>query len=314
MRISLILTGGTIGSESKLDGTLKSSGHGNLVLLTEFLFEKKAEYIDKVEFAVSSPIDILSENLMQNHWNKLITQINKELDSDSDAIIITHGTDTVAYSANLLSILFYGSSKPIFIVSSSKPLSNKNANGYSNFVEAVSMIYEGESQPGLVYVPYKNRDGIMTIHDGNRLIPCDDLSPDFKSAHRKLNEPEYISEKLEGKNLKTIKEINASILAITPYPGMDYRHFDLQGVDGVLHRTYHSSTVTTDIAPQPQNSIFWLKNKCDEHNIPMYFAPVLSQSKQVYETTAQMKKRGIIPLFDMTFEMAYAFLLVYLSS
>ena len=328
MQINLVLTGGTIGSISDDNNILNTNAKSHTSLV-DSLYEIQPSYKELVKFKLSSPINILSENMTLNNLDSLMVHIKQIIDEDfidnqSDGIIITHGTDTVAYTANLLAVLLYGVDIPVFLVASSKPLSDPKANGHANFKKSVDMIIEG-AKPG-VYVPYMNRDGHMYVHKASRLIQCRDLSPDLESCHHKLNNLANIHSQLINAESTTssestttptplihnIKKLSGNILTITPYPGLDYRNYDLDYVDAVLHRTYHSSTLAADTGDDKFNSIFFLKGRCDQKRIPIYFAPVLSDAKQVYESTYTIKKTGITPLLDMTFEMSYIYLLLAL--
>ena len=308
MKIDLILTGGTIGSEAGKDSVIDTDSDAALSRLIDDLYRKHPEYKEKIDFQISAPIDLLSENLSLDHWNDLIEHLKNIDFKDSDGVIITHGTDTLAFTANLLALLFFGTDIPVFLVSSSKPLTDANANGYDHFNKSVDLLMEG-IKPS-VYVPYKNKNDDVYIHEGGRLMQSADLSPDFHSAHHKLNDVQKICRELSenGPILNKIEKLNGNILCISPYPGLDYGNYDLEQVDAVLHRTYHSSTVSAE--NEEDFSVLSLKKRCDEKCIPIYFTPILSSSKQVYSSTDKIIKRGIIPLFDMTFEMSYVYLLI----
>lgn len=308
MKFDLILTGGTIGSEAGPDSIIDTNSDIAVHNLITGVYDKHPDYEEKISFDISKPVDLLSENLNLNHWNDLIVHLkNIDLD-DSDGIIITHGTDTLAFTANLLALLFFGTDIPVFLVSSAKPLTDPDANGYDNFNKAVELLMEG-IKPS-VYVPYKNRDDDVNIHEAGKLVQSADLSPDFQSAHHKLNDVQKICRELSenGPILSKIEKLNGNILCISPYPGLDYGNYDLEQVDAVLHRTYHSSTLSAE--NEKDFSILSLKKRCDEKCIPIYFTPILSYAKQVYSSTDKIIKRGIIPLFDMTFEMSYVYLLI----
>ncbi len=63
-----------------------------------------------------------STNINPNHWKKLILKI-KEIHNQVDAIIITHGTDTMAYTSGAVALSFGRSLKiPIIFTGSQLPL------------------------------------------------------------------------------------------------------------------------------------------------------------------------------------------------
>lgn len=85
---------------------------------------------------------------------KLIAAVNE---SESDNIIILHGSDTLAYTSSLLANMFYD--KNIVITASDKPIEDKTANGISNFNSALRQVLK--NQKG-VFVSY---NGIFSANE-----------------------------------------------------------------------------------------------------------------------------------------------------
>ncbi|MBR4868469.1 MAG: asparaginase, partial [Clostridia bacterium] len=183
-RIPLIRMGGTIGTTIN-NGTMEPNKHASLALLNLYNQRKDAypvQWIQEQDFGV------LSENNTVNTWNQLLESLREivQRNQNYDGIIITHGTDTLAYTAALLSVVCKGMNLPIFLVSSHRPLLDKtgnpdpHANGVDNFATAVSAIYQGIT-PG-VYVPYRNpSNGVMHMHKGEQITQCPIYSDDFSS-------------------------------------------------------------------------------------------------------------------------------------
>jgi L-asparaginase/Glu-tRNA(Gln) amidotransferase subunit D len=64
---------------------------------------------------------------------------------------------------------------------------------------------------------------------------------------------------------------------------------------------YHSGTAR-------ESNIEILLNKCREKNIPIYLQG-LTADAGVYSSTDNIIKQGVIPLYDMTTEYAFAYLM-----
>lgn len=95
-----------------------------------------------MEFFVEEPYRILSENMNAGYVNRLADCVRKVMArNDSEGIIITHGTDTLQYTAALLSYVFGTDCVPVLLVSSDFPLEDERANGMRNFHES-SGIYK----------------------------------------------------------------------------------------------------------------------------------------------------------------------------
>ena len=142
--ILLILTGGTIGSERKKNIVNVSKNN----CLESFLLKKKVNY------KIAQPINILSENTVPNDWNEIVKCIEENWKNNFSGIIITHGTDTLSFTASALSQYFYNFNIPVVLVSSDKPLYEKKATGKSNLKAAINFIIKIKL-PG-TYVSYKN--------------------------------------------------------------------------------------------------------------------------------------------------------------
>lgn len=103
-KVLLLATGGTIACTHSEEGlTPGMSGDGILELLPEL----------REGFAIESR-DILnldSSNIQPEEWQFMAEQVAEAL-PDYDGIIITHGTDTMAYTASALSYMLQNLTKP----------------------------------------------------------------------------------------------------------------------------------------------------------------------------------------------------------
>ena len=161
MKILVIFTGGTIGTSIK-NGWADIDNKTKYVLL-------KGYNKDEIEFVTASPYSTLSENLSAKHLNLLQKEIGDNLTKDFDGIIVTHGTDTLQYTATAIEYAFNGCEIPIVFVSADYPLEDDRTNGFANFETAVEFI-KSKSANG-VFVSYKNNDENNTnIHVGSRIL------------------------------------------------------------------------------------------------------------------------------------------------
>jgi L-asparaginase/Glu-tRNA(Gln) amidotransferase subunit D len=257
-QILLVLTGGTIGSTATA-GTIKPSSSAPFKLLQ--LFEQNYADHQALHFDTLQPIQILSENLAPAAWEIIIAAIESAQPDKYDGIIVTHGTDTLAYTAAALSFYFHANTIPILLVSSDYPLDNPKGNGLANFICAVEFIRQRIAAG--VFVPYRNAGQTLQIHRGTRLACSLQLSGDFYNVQGKNfmqfdgqyfssatapinqsgNADQQNNESAASTDIIPLKpQFSSHILMIKPYPGLDYSHFDLKSVDVVLHDLYHSGT------------------------------------------------------------------------
>ena len=314
--ILLVFTGGTIGSRVE-HGTIDTSAAAGFKLLQ--LFAERDSDPDSVSFKISRPLQILSENLHPRHWRQIIAAIEIEDLSRFDGIILTHGTDTLAFSAAALGLYFNRLPIPLLLVSSDLPLDNPQANGLPNFLCAVEFIRQ-VSQGG-AFVPYKNPDQVMRVHIATRLVSSLPLGSDFLGVQSKafmsFANGEFIrGESLpcgEGPPISLKSDFSARILLIRPYPGLDYSQFNLDGTDAVLHDLYHSGTACVSPAWGERHSLIEFIKHCRQRHLQIYLAPAM-KSESAYSSTKELMAHGAKMLWNMSLEAAYAKLLLAYGS
>ncbi len=331
--ILLILVGGTICTDLTEHGTLAVSGKAGLRLISEFK-NSDSLYKASVEFTVSKNLGILSENMTVDKWN-LIIKTNKEEISkvNFDGVIFAHGTDTLAYSASLFSILLSGTDIPVLFASSNARLGTSTANGSDNFKCAVELICRGITPD--VYVPYKNiSDCKMYLHKGSRIRQCENYSDDFFSSGAiditNLTDVKFenFNEKLKKtfpkKSRKPVWNINDEIelknnvLLVNPYVGIDYSAYDYKKFSAVLHGSYHCGTACVEKTEESnsygKNSILYMLDECAKIGVDAYITPT-RQVGEFYDTIRIMANHSnkINFLYGTTQESAYVKLLTAYS-
>ncbi|MDE6580306.1 MAG: asparaginase, partial [Ruminiclostridium sp.] len=162
MKLLFIFTGGTIGST--VNGDIISTDNKKPYLILE-------KYCDiyglNFEYDILQPYTELSENNTGATIRKLIGTVLENLSKGYDGMIITHGTDTIQYSAAVLSYTVK-TDIPLCLVSSNYTIENPKANGLVNLHCAVRFM-ESVKTAG-VWVSYKNQNDIPRIHKGSRLL------------------------------------------------------------------------------------------------------------------------------------------------
>ena len=315
-RILLVFTGGTIGSQAE-NGNIDLNPNASFKLLQ--LFTQRFADAEQVSFKTLLPIQILSENLHPQHWTTIINAIEAEALSQFDGIIVTHGTDTLAFSASALGLYFNQLSIPLLMVSSDLPLDNPQANGIPNLIAAVEFIRQ-IAEPG-VFVAYQNPQQPLQIHQATRLAQCLPLSSDFISAQSKayMCFSEQGFERLSDtapttrNPIKLKADFSARILLIKPYPGLNYDQFNLDQIDAVLHDLYHSGTACSSDSYGQQHDLVAFIKRCRQQNINIYLAPAI-HSETAYSSTRELLAHGGEMIWNLSLEAAYAKLLLAYSN
>ena len=102
-RILVVFTGGTISCRAGA-AVMGATADAPYLLLRRYREERE----ETVDFTTASPLTILSENLLPDDWKTIADCVRKRLTPDMAGVVITHGTDTLAYSAAALSFMLAG--------------------------------------------------------------------------------------------------------------------------------------------------------------------------------------------------------------
>lgn len=336
--ILLILVGGTICTSLNEDGNLSVSKEAGILLKENFL-ASDSPYAGSVDIKPTKNLYTLSENMTVKKWNTIISTYRKYVRNKKyDGIILAHGTDTLAYSAALFSMLLSSTDIPVFLVSANENLKSERTNGNANFRCAVECICRKISPN--VYVPYKNlSDGKMFLHLASRLRQCENYTEDFHSVGEfdvtdmnESNYQEYFSQLDKiypaGKRKNAVDmsgdwKLKDCVLYLSPYVGMNYAAYRYHSFSAVLHGTFHSGTACAQkgerCSKYDKFSILYLLDKClgAKKTIDVYFAP--SELKTgTYETVSvignhEVNGKKIQFINGYTYEMAYAKLVIAYS-
>lgn len=319
-KILIILTGGTICSTENEKGVRTSTAKKAQTKIVADFKNSSSPFKD-IEFDCKMPLDILSENMTLKTWNTLLDEFrNEEAFENYNGIIILHGTDTLAFSSNLLGITLTHLNLPIILVSSQLPLDNPKNNGNGNFKAAVELIMN-KIKPN-VYAVYKNSDEKTYVHYGTHLEQCKNFSDDFYS--KTMTEIDDLSNaKFEGKSFKEnkgllneLKNLNGNVLCIHPFVGNNYENYCLNNVNAVVHYTYHTEAVCVERSKKQgdfsNNSVLYLAKNCKKNNVDLFLAPC-DENAFSYESTGDALENGALGIHNLTNEMAYVKTLVGIS-
>nr|MBQ4320119.1 asparaginase [Clostridia bacterium] len=183
-KIFVIMTGGTICSAPDYNNKRDSNASAVRSYIIDGFRASSSPYRESAEFDVYNlaPSDILSENMTLSVWDMIIAIFRGIRFEDYSGIIVLHGTDTLAYTSAMLSIVLAGIPVPVIMVSAQLPLVKKfgdgfvpeeRTNGYANFRTAAELILNG-IKPN-VYAVYRNDSdvghtpGEMLVHYGAEL-------------------------------------------------------------------------------------------------------------------------------------------------
>lgn len=141
-KILLIGTGGTIASEVTESGLAPELTTGQL--LAHIPAISQICEADCVQL-----LNLDSTNITPEHW-LLMARCIRENYERYDGFVLTHGTDTMAYTAAALSYLVQGSPKPVVLTGAQKPIGFDSTDSKINLADAFRCA--AEDMPGVAIV------------------------------------------------------------------------------------------------------------------------------------------------------------------
>ena len=132
--VLLIYTGGTIGmTEDPVTGALKAI---DFAYIEEHVPEVNnfSFHIDTYSF--DQVID--SSEMGPTHWREMALTIRENYDKYSGFVIL-HGTDTMAYTASMLSFMLDGLCKPVLLTGSQLPIGKVRTDGKENLLTSIEI-------------------------------------------------------------------------------------------------------------------------------------------------------------------------------
>ena len=152
--VSLIATGGTIAS--RVD--YKTGGVRMLMEPAEFLHNVP----ELAEFAnikkILTPFTKASEDMDYKDWQKIAELAATELNSDGRGVIITHGTDTLHYTAAALSFMLPNLSKPVVLTASQRSADRPSSDAWMNLICAARAALSEIAEVGICMHASTNDD------------------------------------------------------------------------------------------------------------------------------------------------------------
>lgn len=131
--VLIIYTGGTLGMAYDDSGALVPFNFGQIL--------EKIPILSNMDIAItviSFPEPIDSSNVTMRHWIDMSYIIYENYDS-YDGFVVLHGTDTMAYSASMLSYLLNGLNKPVIFTGAQLPISAMRSDARENLMTSLEI-------------------------------------------------------------------------------------------------------------------------------------------------------------------------------
>lgn len=302
-KILLITTGGTIASSDMGNGLTPSmNADGLLSYITDADFKCNINHI--------SLMNIDSSNMTPDHMCMIADTVAEYYDS-YDGFVITHGTDTCAYTAAALSYMLVNPAKPIIITGSQLPINADGTDAVTNLKNAI-------------YYACEDINGVFVAFNGKLICGtrASKLSTKSFDAFESVNAPVIATIKAgsiqynvsygsefqaifsygSGNKFRAVTGLCPDILTIKLFPGIRSEIFDFakNNYKAVIIECFGIGGITTQY-----NNIL---TKIHELTVAGIIVVITTQclyegvSLDVYEVGKILSNENVINAGDMTSE------------
>ena len=308
--ILLIYTGGTIGmKEDPTVQALKPFDFSQILAEVPEL----AKFACRIDSYTFDPL-IDSSDVEPSLWVSLVGIIESQYDN-YDGFVILHGTDTMAYSASVLSFLIEGLTKPVIFTGSQLPIGVPRTDGKENLISSVE-IAAAKDKDGHALVPEVCIYFDNILIRGNRATK---INSDNFNAFRSENIPPLAEAGISIRYNNTIirkpdswtlkptfnKHLDTRVSILKMHPGITpdmVRHFLCSPeTRAVIMETYGAGN-----APSKEWFMSIVRESAGMGKILLNVTQCMAGSvnMDIYATGKTLKEAGVMNGFDSTTESA----------
>ena len=272
MEILVIHTGGTVSCQNE-GGVLVPKKDIAPVFkeISKELFKKS-----DVRFVHRRIKPFLSENLNGAILTKIANEVRAGIQSCRyHGVIVTHGSDTIAYTSALLAYIFGNDCIPTVTVCADLPLDDPRSSGHVN-LRAAAVLAASEERG--VFSVYRDSDTSAVIHRGSRILRHRTYENELSSVsypygkvlliapeNPKIVKDPRFSESEDGIIFEpeALKK-TSDIMLFNCYPGAVFPT-PTRTCKAVILGSYHSGTLCTDSAELKK-----FARLCKKRDIPVF--------------------------------------------
>lgn len=307
-RVTIISTGGTIASRVDY-----RTGAVRPAISASDLYSIVPELSEMATIDTEILFSVFSEDLTPRHWAETAKTVAKHIEKGAQGIVITHGTDTMGYTAAALSFALQNLPVPVVLVGAQRSEDRPSSDAAENLIAAVQCAATAPFAEVVVAMHQTISDEAVAIHRGTKVRK---LHTSRRDAFKTVN-AELLARVLNGKvvmltddftprrddrRLVLKPEFEEKVALIKFYPGMNpkiinwhvekgYRGIILEGTGlGHVRRKCFPSirkAIENDVIVAMTSQCIWGR-----------------VNMNVYANGRDLLSIGVIPLGDMLAETA----------
>lgn len=296
-KILLIHTGGTI-------GMTRDSQSG--VLRPDKFYASLLKVIPEIsaiaDIQVEIPFVFDSAELNVQHWQQLAAIIKARIGC-IDGVVVTHGTDTLAYTASALSYMLHNVPVPVILTGAQKPLDELRSDARNNLINAVELAC-ADIPEVCIFFDYQLMRGNRTSKNHINFFDAFH-SPNYPLlAEVGINIEIYRGNILKpGGHFHVFDRFSSALAVLKIFPGCNCDYFlPSKEIRAILLIAYGAGTIPLQTGDLPARIEKWLaEGKLVVLDSEAHGGRI---EPRLYESGSRLLDMGVISAGDMTFEAA----------
>lgn len=315
-RVTILGTGGTIAS--RID---YRTGAVTPVFSAEDLYGFIPELAEIAKLEVETVFNIFSEDMTPKHWAKIAEKVAEHVSRGVDGVVITHGTDTMGYTAAALSFALRELPVPVVLVGAQRSPDRPSSDATLNLIGAVVAAAKAPFAEVVVAMHGGLSDDEVYLHRGVKVRKCHTSRRDaFKSINAdpiavyREGVIRMLTDRFRKRNQGRFSleaQFEERVSLVKFYPG-----FEPEIIDWFVDKGYRGLILEgTGLGHIANRCIKSIKKAVDSG----VFIGMTSQclwgrvNMNVYRTGRELQSVGVVPLEDMLPETALVKLMWVLS-
>ncbi len=305
--VAIILTGGTIGSVLTDEAT-RADDAGNALLQSRMEALTKNRIFD---FHFHPLLAKDSGDFDMADWHAIASEVDALIKLGCKRFLITHGTDTLPFTATLLQLLFGKRDVSVALAAAFFPLCDPRSDATANITASMALLTQPEPRRG-VFIPFRGTGRDVTLHHATHV---QQMSADAGSFHSFYDaavgvykegvgiewaedKPQQIETDYSIPTQESMVHAAKRVYFLSAYPGMNLAPYHaLAAKENILLviRNYHSGTAN---AHDGHGGIAEFIKRFPESLIA--FAPLpAAYIKKPYESTLALMDMGAFIYRDL---------------
>lgn len=326
--ITILHTGGTVASRVDYNSGAVSPSFTPQDILSMF---PELKNIVNIKSKLIS--NMWSGDMRFSHYNLMAKEIEKELKSSVDGIIVTHGTDTLAFSACAMSFALENLDKPVIFVGAQRSSDRPSSDAAMNLLCAVYFIAKTNFSDVAICMHSKSGDEFCDIlpscktkklhtsrRDAFKVVNGNLIARVSKSGNVEFLQTYKNKEYRDKLNLKLFNK-NLKIGILKAHPSMwkeevrNYSKFHGLIIEGTGLGHLNVNKIDNETS---ENELVYNEIKKLAKNIPVVMASQCIFGRvnmNVYQYGRKLQQAGVLGnMLDMTLEAAFIKLTWLLSN